>query len=210
MKTHKTIAMVALVVPVLAGCATKGYVRDRVAELRTYTDSAISTERSERTAADEALRTDITALRADLDSLRSEFGARITAMEEGIQFVVPVHFAFDDATVREEDRAVLERFAKVAQKYYGGSVITVEGFADPAGTTRYNLALSRRRAEAVREFLTGAGLSNELRTVGYGENRLITPGAERDDPGAELNRRVVFVIETRGSATSTAASANPD
>lgn len=210
MKTHKTIAMVALVVPVLAGCATKGYVRDRVAELRTYTDSAISTERSERTAADEALRTDITALRADLDSLRSEFGARITAMEEGIQFVVPVHFAFDDATVREEDRAVLERFAKVAQKYYGGSVITVEGFADPAGTTRYNLALSRRRAEAVREFLTGAGLSNELRAVGYGENRLITPGAERDDPGAELNRRVVFVIETRGSATSTAASANPD
>ncbi|HJR62173.1 MAG TPA: OmpA family protein [Gemmatimonadaceae bacterium] len=210
MKTHKTIAMVALVVPALAGCATKGYVRDRVAELRTYTDSAISTERSERTAADEALRTDITALRTDLDSLRSEFGARITAMEEGIQFVVPVHFAFDDATVREEDRAVLERFAKVAQKYYGGSVITVEGFADPAGTTRYNLALSRRRAEAVREFLTGAGLSNELRTVGYGENRLITPGAERDDPGAELNRRVVFVIETRGSATSTAASANPD
>jgi peptidoglycan-associated lipoprotein len=210
MKNHKTIAMVALVVPALAGCATKGYVRDRVAELRTYTDSAISTERSERTAADEALRTDITALRADLDSLRSEFGARITAMEEGIQFVVPVHFAFDDATVREEDRAVLERFAKVAQKYYGGSVITVEGFADPAGTTRYNLALSRRRAEAVREFLTGAGLTNELRTVGYGENRLITPGAERDDPGAELNRRVVFVIETRGSATSTAASANPD
>jgi peptidoglycan-associated lipoprotein len=210
MKTHKTIAMVALVVPALAGCATKGYVRDRVAEVRTYTDSAISTERSERTAADEALRTDITALRADLDSLRSEFGARITAMEEGIQFIVPVHFAFDDATVREEDRAVLERFAKVAQKYYGGSVITVEGFADPAGTTRYNLSLSRRRAEAVREFLTSAGLSNELRTVGYGENRLVTPGAERDDPGAELNRRVVFVIETRGSATSTAASANPD
>ncbi|MGH7720520.1 MAG: OmpA family protein, partial [Gemmatimonadaceae bacterium] len=144
MKTHKTIAMVALVAPVLAGCATKGYVRDRVAEVRTYTDSAISTERSERMAGDEALRTDITALRRDLDSLRTEYGARITAMEEGIQFMIPVHFAFDDATVREEDRAALDRFSKVVQKHYGGSVITVEGFADPAGSTRYNLALSRR------------------------------------------------------------------
>ena len=40
-----------------------------------------------------------------------------------------------------------------------------------------------------------------LRTIGYGKERLVNPGAEKDQPGAEANRRVVFVIETRGANT---------
>jgi outer membrane protein OmpA-like peptidoglycan-associated protein len=34
--------------------------------------------------------------------------------------------------------------------------------------------------------------------VGYGKTRLVVPGAWGDEPGAEQNRRVVFVIETKG------------
>jgi hypothetical protein len=40
-------------------------------------------------------------------------------------------------------------------------------------------------------------IANELNAIGYGETRLVTPGASHDQPGAELNRRVVFVIETK-------------
>ena len=80
-------------------------------------------------------------------------------------------------------------------------MITVEGFADPAGTARYNQQLSARRAESVKNFLTSQGLdASLLKTVGYGENRQVVPGASRDDQGAEMNRRVVFVIESRGNA----------
>ncbi len=32
-------------------------------------------------------------------------------------------------------------------------------------------------------------------TVAYGETRQVVPGAERDDMGADKNRRVTFVIE---------------
>jgi peptidoglycan-associated lipoprotein len=113
---------------------------------------------------------------------------------------MPVHFAFDDATVRDEDHAALDRFAKVAQKYYPGSLITVEGFADPAGSKAYNVKLSTRRADAVKDYLTSQGQSNELKTIGYGTTRLVTPTAWGSEPGAELNRRVVFVIETSGTA----------
>lgn len=197
----KRLALIAAVVPFTAACATKGYVREQVAELRTYTDSAISNERTARMAADSAITNDVASLRTELNNLRTEFGAKITALEEGVKFAFPVNFAFDDATVRDQDRPQLERFAQVVQKHYPGATITVEGFADPAGSTRYNMSLSQRRAEAVREYLVSQGLTGEaLRAVGYGETRQVVNGAERDDPGAEMNRRVVFVVESRGSA----------
>lgn len=181
-------------------CATKGFVREQVAVSRAALDSAVVAEQNARIAADNEMSTRITALRSSLDSLRTQFDTRITAMEDGLRFAMPVTFAFDDATVREDARPMLDRFARVAQTYYPNSTITIEGFADPAGTERYNLALSRRRAENVRQALGSLGLSgNPLRVVGYGETRLVTPGAVKDEPGAEANRRVVFVIESAGA-----------
>lgn len=196
-------------VALLAGCATKGALRRAMDEQRT----ALATERSERAAADSlferdlagvrtdvnGVRTDLAALRNDLQALRTEFGAKITAMESGMQFAMPVNFGFDDSRVRSTDEAALARFATVAQKYYPGSTITVEGFADPAGSANYNLALSRRRAESVKTYLVTRGLSDQhVRTVAYGEARPVVPGAARDDWGAESNRRVVFVVESKG------------
>ena len=186
-------------------CATKGYVNRQV-------EGAVSAERLARINGDSAnardiagVRTDVQGLRGDLQSLRTEFGARITAMENSVKFDMPVHFAYDNAAVRAEDEAALARFATVAQKYYGGSVITVEGFADNAGTARYNLDLSQRRADAVRDYLVGHGLQQtQLKTVGYGKTRQVRPGAAGDAPGAALNRRVVFVVDASGASTVTA------
>ena len=152
----------------------------------------------------------IAQLRADLDSMRSQFNAKIAVVEKGIQFAMPVTFAFDDANVNDVDRPALERFAQIAQKYYGGSAITVEGFADPAGSPRYNLDLSRRRAENVRSALASLGLPQEqVSAVAYGETRQVVKGASKDEPGAEQNRRVVFVIESKGGNPAVAL-ATPD
>jgi peptidoglycan-associated lipoprotein len=129
-------------------------------------------------------------------------------MEDQVKFDMPVHFGFNEAAVRDTDRAALDRFAKVAQKYYPGAKITVEGFADPAGTTRYNLTLSKKRADAVRDYLVQQGLNDALlSSVGYGKARQVRPGAAKDAPGAELNRRVTFVVEATdiGSVTAMAA-----
>lgn len=204
MRNLKALALGAAGAVMLSGCATKGYVNRNV-----------TAERTERIAADSAmgrdvasLRADLNTLRNDLNSLRTEFGARITAMEEGVKFAFPVHFAFDDATVRAQDQAALDRFAQVVGKYYGGAQITVEGFADPAGSTRYNLGLSKRRADAVREYLVTKGMNDtQLRTIGYGESRQVRSGAAGNTEGAELNRRVVFVVETPGDVASVTAMA---
>ena len=156
------------------------------------------------------VRGDLQALRTELQTLRTDFGAKIAAVEAGMQFALPVNFAFNADQLRDEDHAALNKFAQVVQKYYPGSKVTIEGFADPAGSARYNLSLSRRRADAVKAYLASQGVTgNELATVGYGEARLVTPGAWGDKPGAELNRRVVFVIENKGSTGIALAPENP-
>jgi peptidoglycan-associated lipoprotein len=196
----------------LGACATKGFVRkgldEQRAALQEEMRAGLSAERTERVAADNALRADLVALRGELKALRDEFGARISVIEGQLRFAMPVHFGFDDAAVRPQDHAALERFAGVVQQYYRGSAITIEGFADPAGSVAYNLQLSRERAESVRDFLAARGVdAAQLKTVGYGKARQVKPGAQRDDPGAELNRRVVFVIESPSDATIVALSA---
>lgn len=198
MRTHTRWILALALVPLVAACATKGALRRAVEAQRV----ALAAEKQERVDADAALRADLVALRNDLQGLRTEFGAKITAMEEGVKFIFPVNFAFDDAMVRDADRAALDRFAQVVQRHYGGAKITVEGFADEAGAQRYNLALSQRRAESVREYLTAQGIPLDLvRAVGYGESRQVNAGATRDAPGAEANRRVVFVVESRAEDT---------
>lgn len=199
-----------LVAPLLfQACATKGFVRNQVASSRAATDSALAAERADRIAADAEMAQRLASLKTDLDSLRTQFGVRIAAVEDGLRFVMPVTFAFDDAMVRAEARPLLERFARVAKSYYPTATITIEGFADPAGSQSYNLALSRRRAENVRDALASLGLQESpLRVVGYGESRLVAPGAEKNEPGAESNRRVVFVIES--ASTDAAIALGPE
>ena len=210
MMNVRAIAVMALAVPLVTGCVSNRKFNRTIAEQ----NAAIESERTARTSADEALqsdvqtlKTDVQNLRTELQNLRTEFGAKITAMEEGLKFALPVNFAFDDATIRPEDVPALDRFARVVQNYYQGSKITVEGFADPAGTMSYNRALSMRRAESVRAHLMTAGVNPDLvEAIGYGETRQVVMGAERDDPGAEKNRRVVFVVESRGEPTMAEAN----
>ena len=215
MRQIRNAAIMALAASTLSGCASKGFVRKGLEEQRV----ALDAERSARESSDAALRTDVNGLRTDLNALRNdlgtlrnEFGARITAMEDQVTFAMPVHFGFDDAAVRQQDQAALEKFAQVANTHYKGATITVEGFADPAGSQEYNLRLSRERADAVRDVLVSKGIDGALlRTVGYGKTRLVRPGAKAGDQGAELNRRVTFVVETptgAGAATVAAMTAN--
>jgi peptidoglycan-associated lipoprotein len=208
----------------LTGClATQSQLKkvsdDRTADMTT----AITTESTARTTADNELKAatdalrqelgavkgDVQQLRTELQTLRTDFGAKISMLEDGMHFLMPVNFAFDDATVKDTDHAILDRFSKVVTQYYPGSKITIEGFADPAGSTRYNIRLSQRRAEAVKTYLVSSGLTTEqLATIGYGETRQVTPKASKDMPGADLNRRVVFVVET--AAQRPVALAQPE
>jgi len=221
MRQVRFVFAATLAATALSACATKGFVRKNIEEQRVAVTGQLTTEKGERVSADDALKSDLAktnadvakvasdlaALRTELNSMRTEFGAKITAMEGQVSFAFPVHFDFNNATVREADQAALDKFASVAAKYYNGAQITVEGFADPAGSASYNLKLSQHRADAVRDYIAGKGLDSTLvKSVAYGESRLVKKGAKKDDSGAELNRRVTFVIDAPSATSATVAA----
>jgi peptidoglycan-associated lipoprotein len=199
------------VLGVTGACASQG----NLTKLNNKHDADMAAERAARdsdaargNAADLALARDIAALRGEVGVLRTQYGAKITMLENQITFALPITFDFDNSAVRPRDNPALERFATVAEKYYDGSQVTIQGFADPAGSQGYNLRLSQQRADNVRGYLISRGMRAELvHAVGFGEARQAVAGAKRDDPGAEQNRRVEFVIVTKGAATVASARA---
>lgn len=204
MKVYRNMALTMLSASaiVLAGCSHVGTdeFNTTVADLR-----ADMSDQDQRITQNEhsiqELDARLAGLEMELETMESEFHTRIERMEDGMRFATPVHFEFDSDDIRAVDRPLLERFAHVAQTYYPNSKITVEGFADPAGSAAYNKQLSQKRAEAVANFLTANGGLKDVSAVGYGEDRQVRPGAY--GPGAGLeNRRVTFVVEYAGSADS--------
>lgn len=152
----------------------------------------------------EGLRDDVDALRRELEQLREDFNAHVSDEElhGGIRLSLPVHFDFDRAEIRDVDRPILDRFAASIKRHAPNALVTVEGFADPAGSEAYNIRLSRQRADAVRSYLvdTGGLTDNQVRTAAFGElrSRQVNPGARGPGQSGIENRRVTFVIEWAG------------
>ena len=139
----------------------------------------------------------IDGLEAELGMFREEFDVTVARLETGVRFATPIHFASDDASIREADFGLLDRFAEVVSRHFEGALVTIEGFADPAGSQAYNQKLSERRAESVATYVqTEGGLdATQIRTIGYGESRLVQAGAQGPGEAGLVNRRVAFVID---------------
>jgi peptidoglycan-associated lipoprotein len=181
------LALVTLITIGLTACNT--YVR------RDDFDATVQ----ELRAADHQLQAQIDALRSELAVRFEDYDARFTQLQGRLRIDMTAHFGFDDARIREQDRAALDEFAAVIRDNHPNVLVTVEGFTDPAGSPAYNKRLGLQRAENVREYLISSGIpANQLRAVSYGEdaNRQVVPGGW--GPNGEPNRRVALVIDFVG------------
>lgn len=103
-----------------------------------------------------------------------------------------VFFDWDKATLTADAQQVLRNVVENARQ---GNItaVTVSGHADTSGSPDYNLRLSQRRAEAVREFLVGQGVgSGQITVEAKGETDLLVPTA--DGVREPSNRRSVIVF----------------
>jgi outer membrane protein OmpA-like peptidoglycan-associated protein len=107
-----------------------------------------------------------------------------------------VRFDFDKADVKPEYRDMLNRIAGILMTLKGYS-IAVYGYTDDVGTQTYNLQLSQRRAEAVRDYLVQAGISPTIMTTkGFGKADPRVPGDSEQARAA--NRRVeIGIVDAR-------------
>jgi outer membrane protein OmpA-like peptidoglycan-associated protein len=106
--------------------------------------------------------------------------------------------------------AARERLAKVSGIIlaYPSLHLAVEGYTDSVGSDEYNLDLSERRAEAVRDYFVQQGIpAGSIEARGFGKSE---PIASNDTPdGRQQNRRVELVLsgDAIGSTLDQAAPA---
>lgn len=133
---------------------------------------------------------------------------------KAIQQVITLHalFAFDKSgldDIRAEARAQLRAVVDDLREWADmGSVIMVNGYADPIGSAAYNLELSRKRADTVRDYLVSRGVpASSVQSAGYGESLSIVncdaaqTRAQRVDC-LQPERRVEIVVKRGGDAAT--------
>jgi len=108
------------------------------------------------------------------------------------QFNVEITFHFDSANIAPESYETVGLIADALHTpYLAGQTFFIVGHTDAKGTREYNLELSIKRAQAVREALvTTFQVPGEyLFAVGLGEEQLRDPA----NPDAAVNRRVQLI-----------------
>jgi outer membrane protein OmpA-like peptidoglycan-associated protein len=104
-----------------------------------------------------------------------------------------IRFGFNEAFVREEEIPQLERIGEIVERIVATNqdeMFLIEGHTDAVGSDSYNLALSQKRADAVRDaMLRYFNIAPEnLETIGYGEEFLKIETEEEE----QENRRVTI------------------
>ena len=134
---------------------------------------------------------EIAPIVADPEPARPTDADGVWLDENGRPIARTVYFDFDQAVLKPRDLRVLERHAEFLRGNRSRT-LTIEGHCDERGTREYNLALGERRANAVQDFLTSAGVrSSQLETVSYGEERPVDVG--HDESAWSKNRRAELI-----------------
>jgi len=103
-----------------------------------------------------------------------------------------VTFDHDSATVRPGLYSEIDRIANVLINY-PQTVIRVEGHTDSTGSESYNMNLSQRRADAVKNLIVQRGLSTaRIETMAYGETMPVADNST--ETGRAMNRRVEIKV----------------
>ncbi len=122
-------------------------------------------------------------------------GADVERVGEGIRLVLKedaVRFDTGKATLTTQAKANLDKLVPVF-KDYADTNIEIYGYTDSTGSPEFNLTLSQKRAESVKDYLVSNGLLvSRFKTTGLG---IADPIATNDTAeGRTQNRRVEFAI----------------
>ncbi len=160
-----------------------------------------STDRTDRTNRDSIMdRTDRTnrdntADRTDRTNRDDITDRTVWCIEPAMVITAPSFMVFFDWDKSDLSAAALDTIQKAAIAYRatGGAQIKATGHTDRSGPDTYNMALSLRRANAVKDALLRNGVpERDISVVGLGESQPLVPTA--DGVREAQNRRVEIVI----------------
>ena len=124
---------------------------------------------------------------------RSSKNSINTAFRETADEFTPVHFNFDDTSIREDQRPIVAYDTqKAKQAVKSGKTIKVAGHSDRwCKSETYNWGVAQKRAATLKNALVNSGIEQDtVKAIGYGDSQPVidTPAKE------ERNRRVEFAL----------------
>jgi outer membrane protein OmpA-like peptidoglycan-associated protein len=123
--------------------------------------------------------------------------ARVSMGDNKLTLRERVFFELDSDVIKGESFSLLDEVADLLNDHPEVRRIEVQGHTDDQGDDEYNMDLSQRRAESVRQYLIEQGGVKEGRLVakGYGESTPLQPNTSEEARAG--NRRVEFVMKER-------------
>jgi outer membrane protein OmpA-like peptidoglycan-associated protein len=113
--------------------------------------------------------------------------ARASSSSQIVAPTAKIHFELGKADINEDSRKELSRFISSFDRK---EPIRIEGYADHLGDTAFNRDLSRRRAEAVRDYLVRQGLDrSSIRVKAFGESKA---DGGRNSPSPEWRSALIL------------------
>jgi outer membrane protein OmpA-like peptidoglycan-associated protein len=115
-----------------------------------------------------------------------------------------VFFATAKATILPRSFPLLNNVAQVLRDHPEIQLVRVEGHTDSQGGREYNISLSQRRSNSVKDYLIHQGVDGiRLQAKGFGPDR--PADSNKTDAGRSNNRRVEFVIRGAGAGNDEAS-----
>jgi outer membrane protein OmpA-like peptidoglycan-associated protein len=158
--------------------------RKAIADANSRRNAVLLVAREDEAARANRKARELEAALADLKASKTDRGVVITLGD--------VLFATGRADLKSGSRQTLDKLTTFLQAYPNRNV-QIEGFTDNVGGDDYNQGLSERRADSVRDALTGMGIARDrILTKGLGKS---SPVGDNDTAaGRQQNRRVEVLI----------------
>jgi len=181
---------------------TQKDVQKNTTDIAATDEKATGADRRAQDAANRAQQADQKATQdaQQIASVRDAFGNAITNLDNyKVVQSATVLFPFDSAQLKKDEKSQLDQLISQTnglKRYF----IAVEGYTDKTGDTQYNVELSKRRAEAVVQYLAGQKDVdfNKIHTIGLGNVKPVDEGKNKDSRAK--NRRVEIKIYSADDA----------
>ncbi|MDO6542225.1 OmpA family protein [Photobacterium sanguinicancri] len=107
---------------------------------------------------------------------------------------IHILFANDSTQITTEYQNQISEMSQFL-KTHPSTYIELKGYASPVGSSDYNVGLSQRRAQVVKQSLLDSGITkNRIMTVGFGDTEPVS--AESQEVTNTLSRRVTAQVKT--------------
>ena len=114
---------------------------------------------------------------------------------EELMILTGINFAFDSAKLDKESEVIVNRAVDNLKRNPQMQVL-IEGHTDSTGPEDYNMGLSIRRAQAVKDYMVSQGIAKERLSIkGFGEAQPLVSNDTKE--GRAENRRVEFVVTVK-------------